>query len=239
MRATLGPAAAARQLDLNAVSDADASFVEADLTRAIERGEKATLLSTWNGQTVLVNRIPASYRVVLGVDPAVGLKPTNDLSAIVAILIHPNSDREVLAVDAGRWPLGSIMARIDTMNMRFVADAVAVETVAAQDWLAKAMIGGNREIKVLRHVTGRGQMSLAWEIEELARELRAGRWIIPSVAGRIRDAEVGALVRDMSLMTRADRHVPDRVAALCMARWAADQETRHRVQWFPFDTMSR
>lgn len=237
-RATLGPAAAARQLDLNAVSDADAAFIEGDLTRAIERGERAMRLTSWNGTSVLVNRSPA-YKVILGVDPAVSLKPNSDLSAIVAIMVSPNGDREVLGCDAGRWPLGSIIEHIDRMNQRFAADVVAIETVAAQDWLAQAVIGGNRLIRVLRHTTGRGQMSLAWEIEELGRELRNQRWIFPSTSGRIRDPEVAALVRDMSLMTRSDRHVPDRVSALCMCRWAADQETRQRGGWFFLDTRSR
>ncbi len=237
-RATLGPAAAARQLDLNAVSDADASFIEADLTFAIQKGERALPLATYDVGTVLLNRGPA-YKVFLGVDPAVGLKPTNDMSAIVAILVHPSGDREVLGVDAGRWPFGSTVDRIDRMNMRFAADAVAVETNQAQQWLSQ-QLAGNRQVKVLEHTTGRGKMSLAWEAEQLASELHAGRWLFPSTAGRLRDPEVGALVRDLSLMTRADRHTPDRVSALLMARWAIDQEERQtRGEVGHLDLMSR
>jgi hypothetical protein len=237
VRVTLGPAAAARQLDLKAVSDADASFLESDITNAIARGEKATALGGWNGRSVLVNRSPY-HKVVLGCDPAVGLKPHNDLSAIVAVLIHPNGDREVIGVDSGRWLMGTIVEHIDAMNMRFAADVVAVESNASQDYLAQ-QLAGNRQIRVLRHATGRGKMSLAWEAEELAKEMHHGKWIFPSVGGRVRDPEVGALVRDMTLMTRADRHTPDRVSALAMARWAIDQSTRLQAEWFNLDTTSR
>ncbi len=237
-RATLGPAAAARQLDLNPVSDADGCFAEADITRAIQRGERSTPLSYAEGYgTALLNRAPA-FKVIIGCDPAISLKPTSDLSALVAILVHPDGSREVLSVDAGRWPFGSLVDHIDKLNARFVADACAVETNQAQEWLAQ-QLGGNRQIRVLRHTTGRGQMSLAFEAEELARELRNGQWIFPSTGGRLRDPEVAALVRDLSLMTRADKHVPDRVAALLMCRWATDQLTRWRVEQFSLDTLSR
>ncbi len=237
VRVAMGPAAAARMLDLNPVSDADACFIEADITAAIQRGERATPLSDWKGRTALVNRSPA-YRVVVGVDPAVGLKPTNDLSAVVAGLVHPNGDREVLGCDAGRWPFGSIIEHINDMVMRFAADAVAVETNAAQAWLAQAVLAGQRPIQVLRHVTGRGQMSLAYRVEQLGQELHAGRWIFPSTGGRLRDQQVGALVRDMSLMTRADPHVPDRVAALCMCMWGA-QEAGRKIEIFNVDWQRR
>ncbi len=62
---------------------------------------------------------------------------------------------------------------------------------------------------------------------------------VPSTGGRLRDLAVAALVRDMVLMTRADSHVPDRVAALLMCRWACDQSERGRAEWFEFDTFRR
>jgi hypothetical protein len=195
-------------------------------------------LTVWNGQTALVNRSPA-HKVIVGVDPAVSVKPGADLSAVTAVLVHPNGDREVLGVDAGRWPFGSLIDHIDGMNRRFAGDVLVIETVAAQEWLAQTVLGGQRHIQVLRHQTGRGQMSLGWRVEELGRELRAARWIIPSLAGRVRDPEVAALVRDMTLMTRADTHVPDRVVSLLMAAWGAERATQQRAQSFYIDLQSR
>ncbi len=240
VRATLGPATSARMLDLNAVSNADACFVESDITHAIQRGERAVALSHAEGYgTALLNK-SAAYTIVLGVDPAISVKPGADLSAITAILIHPSGDREVLAVDAGRWPFGSLIDHIDRMCLRFGADVLGIETVQAQDWLAQAVLGSNRAIKVLRHQTGRGAMSLAWRIEQLGRELRDAKWIIPSVAGKVRDPDVAALVRDMSLMTRADPHVPDRVVSLLMAAYAAAESgDRFQAERGHLDLMTR
>lgn len=37
------------------------------------------------------------------------------------------------------------------------------------------------------------------------------------------DPEVGALMRDMTLMTRRNPHMPDRIVSLLIVDWAADQ----------------
>ncbi len=80
-------------------------------------------------------------------------------------------------------------------------------------------------------------------LHELRPELRKRRCLRCLLAAQPavdrREIEVAALVRDLFLMTRADKHVPDRVAALLMARWAVDMKTRLTVQWTNLDTMSR
>ncbi|HTP28832.1 MAG TPA: hypothetical protein VMK12_24625 [Anaeromyxobacteraceae bacterium] len=58
----------------------------------------------------------------------------------------------------------------------------------------------------------------------MARSWRLGRQGSGTAGGSSRvDPEVGALMRDMTLMTRRNPHMPDRIVSLLIVDWAADQ----------------
>jgi hypothetical protein len=73
-------------------------------------------------------------------------------------------------------------------------------------------------VPVHSHTTGRGKMSLEFQIETLGVKLQRGEWVLPSNnEGRLVAPEVRQLVTDMLRWTPTS-HVPDRLAACSFAR---------------------
>lgn len=228
-RLELGPAEAARQLDVQTRSDAESRFKLDWINMALQRGQGKTCLAS------LLNK-PLGSRIVHGVDLAVSKKSTADLSVIVSLLIHANKDRQILGIQSGRWSGPEIVARISDTHRRFGGTSV-VESVAAQAFISHFL----RELGSLPVVdfrTGRGKMSLDFQIECLATEMSRGQWIAPSdTGGKANHPEVAALLRDL-LFFDPRRHTPDRVAAACFARWGAERAER-RVEFGQVDLMTR
>lgn len=228
-RLELGPAEAARQLDVQTRSDAESRFKLDWIQMALQRGQGKTCLP------YLLNK-PLGSRIVHGVDLAVSKKSTADLSVIVSLLVHANKDRQVLAIQSGRWSGPEIVERIADTHRRF-AGTIVVETVAAQAFISHFL----RELGSLPVVdfrTGRDKMSLDWQTETMAAELARGQWIVPSDAGsKANHPEVAAFLRDL-LFYDPRKHTPDRVAAACFARWGAERAER-RVETGRIDLMTR
>jgi hypothetical protein len=228
-RMELGPAEAARQLDVAARSDAESRFKEAWLATALQRG---------TGKTCLPHllHVPNGTHVVHGVDLAVSKRANADLSVIVSLLVLANGDRQLLSVQSGRWSGPEIVHRIMDAHRRY-GGIVVVESVAAQAFISHFL----RElsaIPVIDFKTGRNKMSLEWQTEALAAEFSRGQWIVPSDNGSAaNNPEAATLLRDL-LFYDPRRHTPDRVAAACFARWGADR-SRVRAEVGRLDLMSR
>jgi hypothetical protein len=228
-RLELGPAEAARQLDVMTRNDADSRFKQEWIDVALQRGQGRTCLG------YLLNG-PLGARVVHGVDLAVSKKSTADLSVIVTLLIHADKSRQILSIQSGRWSGPEIVSRIADTQRKF-GGTVVVETVQAQAYVSQFL----RELNALPVVdfrTGRGHMSLDWQVETLAAEMARGQWIIPSDGGnKPNNAEVAALLRDL-LFYDPRRHTADRIAACCFARYGADLGAR-RAEFGQIDLLSR
>lgn len=228
-RLELGPAEAARQLDVQTRSDADSRFQQAWLDLALQRGQGRTCLG------YLLNK-PLHSKIVHGVDLGVSKKSTADLSVIVTLLVHANKDRQILSIQSGRWGGPEIVQRIADTQRKF-GGTVVVETVAAQLYVSQFLRELNA-LPVIDFKTGRGKMSLDWQIETLASELARGQWIVPSDNGtKPNNPEVAALLRDL-LFYDPRRHTADRIAACCFARWGAERAEK-RVETGHVDLMTR
>lgn len=228
-RAELGPAEAARQLDVMTRSDADSRFQQAWLDLALQRGQGRTCLG------FLLNR-PLDSKIVHGVDLGVSKKANADLSVIVTLLVHANKDRQILSIQSGRWGGPEIVQRIADTQRKF-GGTVVVETVAAQLYVSQFLRELNA-LPVIDFKTGRGKMSLDWQIETLAAEMARGQWIVPSDNGtRPNNSEVAALLRDL-LFYDPRRHTADRIAACCFARWGAERAER-KVESTHLDLLAR
>ncbi|MCP4443999.1 MAG: hypothetical protein GY811_01475 [Myxococcales bacterium] len=211
-RVELGPLEAARQLDCLARSDLDARFKSEWIDLALHRGQGKSL------RPYLLN-LNAPYRTITGVDLAVSKKSGADLTAFVTILVHPNGSRELLWVEAGRWSGPEIVDRIIDTQHKFLS-TIVVESNAAQMYISQ-MVRQRANIPVISYTTGRGKLSLEWQCEALATELAAGRWILASDEQGRPAGEVASLQRDL-LYYSPKSHCPDRLAALCFARWGAE-----------------
>jgi hypothetical protein len=227
-RVQLGPFESARALDLRPQSDEESVFRPEWLAGALEHG---------NGLPVYAARpfsATLSSRIVVGVDLGVSTKKTADLTALVTVLVNGHA-RQLLNVEAGRWHIDDIARRIEAHHRRYEAQTIVVESVAAQEFVI-GLMKRTRHVPCIGFKTGAGKMSLPYQAELLGAELAAGRWSFPNEAGRLAP-EVRMLVADLGAYTAAD-HCGDRLAALLMARWGAEQGDR-RAQVFWHDLLLR
>lgn len=231
-RQELGPLEAARQLDCMARSDEDARFKAEWLANALARGRGRRLLP------YLLNT-PAGCFVTCGVDLAVSKRDNADLTAMTTLLVHPNGDRELIALESGRWDAGEIVRRIHRLSERWGAALanIVVESNAAQMYVAQ-WVRRLSASPIMAYTTGRGTTSLTWQCEALATEFSNGKVILPSGAdGEDVEPEVDALVRDL-LYYSPKEHTPDRVASLCFARVGAERAGM-RVETGRLDILGR
>jgi hypothetical protein len=233
-RQELGPLEAARQLDCWARADETARFRMEWIADAFERAARSRLSAESCG-TGLVNHVlntPADHYIVCGVDLAVSKKTRADRSAIASVMVYPGGNRELLSIESGRWDAPEIIRRICSVNARYRPLHVVVETVAAQMYVAQ-MLRELSTVPVRDYQTGRGKMSLGFQAEALAVEMSNGKWIMRGA----RSSEVSELVRDMLYFSPTE-HTGDRLVALLLARWGAEQ-TSYRAEWLSIDLVRR
>lgn len=231
------PAEAARSLDLLIVDPASAVFRDEWLLNAIARGGHHTTLTRCPTGWGLTHR-PLGTRIAVGVDPASSLRTDADLSAISAVLRHPDGTMELLEVQAGHWGSPDLVSRILDANRRFAPDSLVVESVAFQQSLSQWVRHFDGLAHVVPYKTNAHALNLRNRVGDMEVALQNGKWSFPSVAGLVRDRETDALVRDLRFFCRQD-HVPDRLTATMLAAWGLDQALRNRIETGALDTMSR
>ncbi len=229
---------AARQLDCRLTANEAAVFHDQWILHAIERGAQV-----FGGQSIMMTRTPQGWglvnrprgvRIVVGVDPASSMKPTADLCALAAVARHPDGSFEVLTIESGRWGTPAAISRIINLAARFAPDGVVVEGNGMQTGWAQLL--GLAGVNVIEHVTTRATREA--RLGELEVALANGKWLLPSVDGRIRDAETAVFAQQLLDFARGD-HVPDRVVAVMLAAWALEQTTSQRMESFSLDLQSR
>ncbi len=225
-REELGPLESAKLLDCLPRSDEDATFKGDWIAAALARGRNTTLYPSY----YIPRGDRSGYRVVVGVDLGVAQKETSDLTAITTLRVHPDGTRQLLALEAGRWDAPTIIANITSAWQRYSASVVVVETAGQQDHLRQFLAGGSA-IPVRPFKTGRGEMSLGWQADQLALEMHNAKWILPSGADGQPVGETAKLVRALLYHSPAARHTDDRLASLLLARWGA-AEGEMRVESF-------
>jgi hypothetical protein len=216
-RAQLGVFDAARMLDLQPRADEDAIIKPEWLDLALKRGDGKPLIPH-------LLHVPDGCFVVVGVDLAVSLEKSADETALVSILVGGGADgrdRQVVDVQAGRWPVDEILRRIVSTARRYANSRVVVETVAAQAYVKQLVKDRAPELRVEGFTTGAGRMSLPFQLELLGNEMAEGKWIIPNNGGVCAPA-VARLVADLGGYSVGD-HLPDRVSGLLMSRWGAQR----------------
>lgn len=214
----LGPLEAGRQLHCRARDDDSSAFKQEWLDLCIAKGEGYTLVDR-------LDRVPDGYAVFTGVDLAVQQHAAADLSSFFTILLHPNGDRQLLWLEAGRWTGPEIVSRVEAHEDRFGSIQI-VENVGAQDYILQfARLSTRAKLKPF--TTGRNKANPDFGVASLAAELAGGRWIIPSKKGAV-VKEVDAWLQEM-LFYNPRAHTGDRL----MSSWFAREGARSFEKMFP------
>jgi len=205
------PAEIKIQLDCEPVDDKDSRIKQAWIDKCKARGEGKT-------QIYALREIPAGCKVYVGVDLGVGRKKANARTVYFALLIHPNGDRQVLWIEAGRLAADEIMNMIIEMHQRFHGIFV-VENVQAQDYICQLMTKYTA-IPILPFTTGKNKADPSFGVEAMGVEFANGKWIIPNDNG-ICDPEVETWLNEV-LAFHPDAHTGDSL----MSSWFAKEGER-------------
>jgi hypothetical protein len=209
-RDDLGPLEFSRQMLCRSRDDSSSRFKREWIDVGIVRGNGFSLVHN-------IDHLPAGYAVFHGVDLAVQLHAHADLTVIFTGLLHPDGSRQVLNVESGRWTGPDIVTRIDAIDKRY-GGIFLVENVAAQQYIV-AFANKLTRATVRPFTTGKNKADPAFGVESIAAEMAAGRWIIPSRAGKLAP-EVDAWVSEM-LYYDPSQHTGDRLMACWFMREAA------------------
>jgi len=210
-RQELTPIEFARQLLCVARDDADARFKKEWIDRCLARGSGKSLCYG-------MNSLPNGFKTYTGVDLAVQQKDGSDSTCLFTIAIHPNGDREVLNLEAGKWSGPEIVGRIIDAHKRFLSICI-VENNAAQDFIIQFAKNQNA-VPIRAFTTGRNKAHPEFGIESLAAEMANGKWIIPSTNGFPTNPEVQNWIQEM-LYYQPSNHTGDRLMASWFAREGA------------------
>ena len=210
----LGPIAAARMLYNRVRADEEARFREEWLIKALHNGLGEGFYPT--AQT------PPGFRIVIGVDLAVGRGEDHDLTAFATVLAHPNGDMQLLHLESGRWSGPDIVGRIIDHSRRYPGALIIVENNGAQDYIAQ--FAAQHVAQLIPYTTGRQKADPRFGIESLATEIYNGKWSFPcskvsASAPMVVEAhpEIEALLDEMFDYTPSN-HTGDRLMALWLAR---------------------
>lgn len=152
-----------------------------------------------------------------GVDLAVSKRDAADLTCIFTLFVHRNGHRQVLGIKSGKWTAPEILDRIEDTHRRF-GGTFMVESNAAQRYIVQ-LLQQRGQVPVVPVITGRTKAHPEFGIEGMGVELAAGRWTIPSKAGKF-EPEVGDWVSEM-LFYDPRNHTGDRLMASWFAREGA------------------
>lgn len=171
------------------------------------------------GETGGVSHLPPGYRTYTGVDLAVQAHSAADETAILTLLRHPNEQRQVLEIQAGRWAAPEILARIRETHRRFQS-LVFVENNAAQAYIVQMLQSGT-SIPVRGLTTGKNKLDPSFGIEKIATHLSNGKYIFPcqdpfEENKRFYHPELTKLEKEM-LYYDPQAHTGDRLMALWIA----------------------
>ena len=205
-RLELTPIEFARQMLCVSRDDSTSRFKWEWLEGALKRGAGRQL-------AYAINFIPAGCGVYTGVDLAVSKASHADETVLFTIMVHPNGDRELLCIDAGKWTGPEIIQRINDCHRRYQS-IITVESNQAQAYLNQFIRAGS-SVPVRDFNTGSNKMDPAFGVESLAVELANGKWIVPNPGDGTAHPEIHKWFQEM-LFYSPTAHTGDRLMA-CVA----------------------
>lgn len=173
-----------------------------------------------------LQRLSGDCAVYTGVDLGIAQHEKADLTVFFTAMLHPNGDRQILNIEAGRWSAMEIMNRAASIHRRF-GSILVVENNHGQDYLCQLIRSHlNMTIPVRAFTTGRNKAHPEFGVESLGAEMEAGRWIIPNEGGRC-DSQVDSWIMGL-LSYLPTEHTSDYVMASWLCREGMRGQERAR-----------
>jgi hypothetical protein len=211
-RHALGPAEFNRALLCIARGDEESRFKKEWIDQCLKRGEGKTL-------TYGLQDVPDGYATFTGVDLGVRMDDGSDLTSMCTIIVHPNGDRELLDLTAGRWSGPQIVGKIIGLHKRYHS-IVIVENNAAQEFIVQFTKNVSAVPVKSFTTTGKSINHPQFGLESMATEMSLGKWIIPNKGGKCH-SQVQAWIDEM-LYYDPMTHPGDRL----MSSWFAKEGSR-------------
>ena len=215
-RTDMGSAEFARQMLCMPRSDEEGRFRREWIEQCLVRGRGVPLLP-------YLDAVPDGYATFTGVDLGVRTGEHSDKTAIFTLLLHPEGDRQLIGIEAGRWTGPEIVRRLYDTHKRY-GSIIYVENVAAQDLLIQ-FVREMGSLPIRPFTTGTNKAHPEFGIEGLAVEMQSGKWIIPNGPHGELDPAVDEWINEL-LYFDPREHVGDSA----MASWFAREGCR-RFEW--------
>lgn len=217
-RGQMSMASFMRQYLNEPMSDEEKVFKDEVMKDTLDKGQKKTLLSTWdNNSDGEEHDFGYGHMIItVGVDLAISRKTTADNSAIAVWGMDERRKRILLWLEYGKWSPDEIKQRVLDVNERFKPVKIVVENVAFQDMLRQDLAADDLPVEGFRTTAGK-KFSEETGIAQIAMLMEQGKVLIP-VQQKPQElyARVRQLVYEMSVYTY-DQHAGD----VLMASWLA------------------
>ena len=213
-----GPLEYARQLMCQSQDESSRRCKDEWIKLCLFEGEGVAMVSHLDVSDRMV--CPEGCFSVTGVDLASKKKTATAETVIFTILVYPNEDRQVLAVDAGKFHGPEIRDKVIDHHDRY-GSTVFVEDNGVQGWMLE-MIGEKRAIPVLPFSTGMNKWNPSYGVESVFIEFSNSKWVIPS-----RDAVPLSQEAKKWLAECSNYHPSAHTGDRLMASWFAKEGARY------------
>jgi hypothetical protein len=179
------------------------------------------------GKTLVIE-YRGSNPTYTGLDIGVGPGKQHDRSVLFTVERQEDGTRRILDVESGRWSGPVIISKLIEKTDKY-SSLLAVETVAAQDFIRQFALKERKDLQVRAHTTGRvNKWDLDFGVESVFGELKNEAWIIPCDETGKCHPEVQMWIDDMLYYQPPPAHTGDHLMASWICREAARRGERGR-----------
>ena len=153
-----------------------------------------------------------------GIDLAIGTKLKHDKTVLFTFEYWPDGSKRILDIESGRWE-GPVILDKMLQKARDYNSVIAVENVAAQDYIRQFALERKRDLLVFAHSTNAtNKLNLDFGIESVFTEFRLGNWVIPCDKEGLVHPEIERFIDACLFYQPPPAHTPDHLMACWVAR---------------------
>lgn len=170
----------------------------------------------------------APLRCFTGLDPAVGEKDIDAVSALFTIALDHANRRIVVDLRSGRWTGPELLDQCEEVCRTFDSELI-VESNATQRWMAQFALERGVNARTF-FTSASNKWSEQYGVESLAIEMKNGLWVAPSGATGLERPDELVEWSEELMNYDPGSHTGDRLMASWLAREGARQWSRPRGQ---------
>ena len=126
--------------------------------------------------------------VFVGIDLAFSKQASADESAFFAVLVTPDRTCVPLGIEHGRWSADEIEQRFLDFYDRYQPAGIAVENIAAQEFVRQTLQRLDKHAPVKPHTTDKTKHNVFFGVPAIFAAFAAGAWAFPHRQGRLPEA---------------------------------------------------